>query len=145
EEISYVIISTYASFARENTFVELNQLSPKTLLIADECHNIGSGKMLKRLPEIICKRRIGLSATAERQYDEEGNKQLRSFFNSEAKYTYEYSMKEAIDNGVLCRYYYYPHLVSLTESEMKDYMELSVKISKFYNSDSDSFTNNPIL
>src|SRR5699024_6997000 len=92
-----------------------------------------------------CKRRIGLSATPERQFDEEGNKKLFSFFNSAEKYTYEYSMKDAIDKGVLCHYYYYPHLVSLTDSEMKDYEELSVKISKFYNNDSDSFSNNPIL
>lgn len=54
-------------------------------------------------------------------------------------------MKEAIERKVLCRYYYYPHLVSLTESEMKDYMDLSLKISKFYNSDTDNFVNNSIL
>lgn len=145
EQISYIVISTYASFARENIFAELNQLPVKTLLIADECHNMGSGTLLKLLPKVNCKRRIGLSATPERQFDEDGNKKLFSFFNSEKEYTYEYSMEEAINNGVLCRYYYYPHLVSLTESEMRDYMELSLKISKFYKSESDSFSNNPIL
>lgn len=145
EQVSYIVISTYASFARENIFSELNQLPAKTLLIADECHNMGSGSLLKLLPKVNCKRRIGLSATPERQFDEEGNKKLFSFFNSEKEYTYEYSMEEAINNGVLCRYYYYPHLVSLTESEMRDYMELSLKISKFYKSESDSFSNNPIL
>lgn len=145
EQVSYIVISTYASFARENIFSELNQLPAKTLLIADECHNMGSGTLLKLLPKINCKRRIGLSATPERQFDEEGNKKLFSFFNSEREYTYEYSMEEAIYNGVLCRYYYYPHLVSLTEPEMRDYMELSLKISKFYKSESDSFNNNPIL
>ena len=145
EQVSYIVISTYASFARENIFAELNKLQAKTLLIADECHNMGSGSLLKLLPKVNCKRRIGLSATPERQFDEEGNKKLFSFFNSEKEYTYEYSMEEAINNGVLCRYYYYPHLVSLTESEMRDYIELSFKISKFYNNESDSFSNNPIL
>ena len=145
EQVSYIVISTYASFARENIFAELNKLPAKTLLIADECHNMGSGSLLKLLPKVNCKRRIGLSATPERQFDEDGNKKLFSFFNSEKEYTYEYSMEEAISNGVLCRYYYYPHLVSLTESEMRDYMELSLKISKFYKSESDSFSNNPIL
>lgn len=145
EQVSYIVISTYASFARENIFAELNKLPAKTLLIADECHNMGSGSLLKLLPKVNCKRRIGLSATPERQFDEDGNKKLFSFFNSEKEYTYEYSMEEAISNGVLCRYYYYPHLVSLTESEMRDYMELSLKISNFYKSESDSFSNNPIL
>ena len=145
EKVSFIVIATYASFVRENTFAELNQLSAKTLLIADECHNMGSNSLLKLLPKVKAKRRIGLSATPVRQYDEKGNKKLFSFFNSKDKYTYEYSMKEAINNGVLCRYYYYPHLVSLTESEMRDYMELSLKISKFYNKESESFSNNPIL
>lgn len=152
EHVSYIVISTYASFARENIFNELNQLSPKTLLIADECHNMGSGSLLKLLPEVNCKRRIGLSATPERQFDEEGTKKIFSFFNSENNYTYEFSMKLAINGDiekeikpVLCRYYYYPHLVTLTESEMRDYKELSTKISKFFNSSTDSFNISPIL
>jgi len=145
EQISYIVIATYASFSRQNIFAELNQLSAKTLLIADECHNMGSATMLKILPKVNYKRRIGLSATPERQYDEESNFKLFSFFNSGNGYTYEYSMQEAINKGVLCRYYYYPHLVSLTDSEMQEYMKLSEKISKYYNSNSDSFKNDPIL
>ena len=117
----------------------------KTLLIADECHNMGSGTLLNLLPKINCLRRIGLSATPERQFDEEGNQKLFSFFSSENKYTYEYSMKEAINKGVLCRYYYYPHLVSLTESEMRNYMELSLKIAKFFKAETNNFVKTPIL
>lgn len=152
EQVSFIIISTYASFARENIFSELNQLSPKTLLIADECHNMGSRTLLKLLPEVICKRRIGLSATPERQFDEEGTNKIFAFFNSENSYTYEFSMKQAINGDVakgikpvLCRYFYYPHLITLTESEMRDYKELSTKISKFFNSSTDSFNSSPIL
>jgi superfamily II DNA or RNA helicase len=145
EQVSYIVISTYASYTRDNIFIELNQLASKTLLIADECHNMGSGTLLNKLSKINCKRSIGLSATPERQFDEEGNNKLFSFFNSINKYTYEYSMKEAIENKVLCRYYYFPHLVSLTESEMKNYLEISIKISKFYNSESESFKSDSIL
>ncbi|PZX54040.1 DEAD/DEAH box helicase family protein [Algoriphagus chordae] len=152
EQVSFVVISTYASFSRLNIFAELNLLPPKTLLIADECHNMGSSRLLKLLPKVNCKRRIGLSATPERQFDEEGTKQIFTFFNSEENYTYEFSMELAINGNiennispVLSRYFYYPHLVSLTECEMKDYIELSLKISKFYKSDSDSFSNSPIL
>jgi superfamily II DNA or RNA helicase len=145
EQVSFIVIATYASFSRQNIFAELNQLPVKTLLIADECHNMGSATMLKLLPKINCKRRIGLSATPERQFDEESNLKLFSFFNSGNGYTYEYSMQEAINKGVLCRYYYYPHLVSLTDSEMQEYMKLSEKISKYYNGNSDRFKNDPIL
>lgn len=141
-EVSYIVISTYASIARQNIFVELNQLPVKTLLIADECHNMGSGTLLKLLPKVNCKRRIGLSATPERQYDQEGNKKLFSFFNSENGYTYEYSMAEAIKNDVLCHYYYFPHLVSLTETEMNKYLDLSLKIAKYFNPKKGSFDKN---
>jgi len=133
EKISFVIISTYASFSRSNIFVELNQLPAKTLLISDECHNMGSPTLLKHLPYISSKRRIGLSATPERQFDEEGNRKLFSFFNSESAYTYEYTMEEAIHKEVLSRYYYFPHLVSLTESEQNEYLKLSLKIAKYFN------------
>lgn len=142
EQVSFIVISTYASFSRPNIFGELNQLPAKTLLIADECHNMGSATLLKFLPKINCKRRIGLSATPERQFDEEGNMKLFSFFNSSSRYTYEYSMAEAIDKDVLCRYYYYPHLVSLTDSEMNKYMELSLKIAKYFNPQKNSFDKN---
>lgn len=133
-EISYIIISTYASYSRERVFNVLNDFDKRRLLvIADECHNMGSGSLVKRLKEIPYLRRIGLSATPERQFDDNGNHKLRKFFGSEEKYTYEYSMKEAIENGVLCKYMYYPHIVKLTSEEMEAYVELSEKISKYFN------------
>lgn len=145
-QISYIVISTYASFAKKNIFEDLIQLPTKTLLIADECHNMGSNSLLKLLPKVNYKRRIGLSATPERQFDDEGNAKLFTFFKSENGYTYEYSMKEAIENKVLCRYFYYPHLVSLTDSEMNDYLKLSLKIAKYFNPVKDRFDkNDPIL
>lgn len=132
EKVSYIIISTYASFAKDTVFQRLNEFSKtRLLLIADEAHNMASGQIRNKLNAVIYGRRIGLSATPERQYDDEGNKALMSFFGAENNYTYEYSMKEAIDNNVLCRYLYYPHIVRLTEMEMKAYTELSVKIAKF--------------
>lgn len=80
KENSYIIISTYSSFVKERTFYDLNDF-PKgqLLLIADEVHNMGSKLIMKRLPEIKYLRRIGLSATPDRQYDEEGNSAINSF------------------------------------------------------------------
>ena len=48
-------------------------------------------------------------------------------------------MEEAIKNGVLCRYYYYPHIVQLTDEEMEQYAELSTKISRYFNFNSGTF------
>lgn len=143
EEPSFIIIATYASFAREPIFKELVGFSKKTcrqmLLIADEAHNMGSGRILDRLDGVKFLRRIGLSATPERQFDEVGNRAIMDFFGCQNGYTFEYSMQEAIDNGFLCRYKYYPHLVRLNDSEMAEYLRISFQLAKFYNSDSDSF------
>ena len=137
---NFIIISTYASFARENVFLILNSFERvKVLLIADEAHNMGAPSLLKRLGTINYLRRIGLSATPERQFDDDTNKKLYRFFGAEEKFTFEYSMKEAIQKGVLCKYYYYPHLVKLTDEEMSNYVELSEKISKYFNYNSGAF------
>lgn len=139
-EVSYIIISTYASYAREKVFKILNEFDKQRLLmIADECHNMGSGSLIVRLKEIPYLRRIGLSATPERQYDDSGNLKLRKFFGAEEKYTYEYSMEEAINNGVLCKYMYYPHLIRLTSDEMDAYIQISEKIAKYFNYETNEF------
>lgn len=151
KEPSYIIISTYASFARENVFHDLMDFPAKTLkqilLIADEAHNMGSGKILDRLNGIKYLRRIGLSATPERQFDEKGNEALMKFFGcTDNKYTFEFSMQEAINQGYLCRYDYYPHIVRLTNNEMEEYVKISRQLCKFYNYDNESFsTSNEIL
>ena len=92
-KLSYIIISTYASFVRSNVFMELNQFPVKRLLlIADEAHNMGGGLMANRLHDIKYLRRIGLSATPERQFDESGNRKLMDFFGCDDSFTFEYSM-----------------------------------------------------
>lgn len=145
KEPSYIIISTYASFARENVFCDLMGFPQKALkqilLIADEAHNMGAGRILDRLDGVKYIRRIGLSATPERQFDERGNKALMKFFGChDDKYTFEFSMQEAIDKGYLCRYDYYPHLVHLTDSEMEEYIRISRQLCKFYSSEDGGFT-----
>lgn len=133
---SYIIISTYASFVRSNVFDELCSLSrKKLLLIADEAHNMGAGRVAQRLNDIPYVRRIGLSATPQRQYDDLGNAKIREFFGSIDNYTFEYSMRDAIQNGALCKYFYYPHLVELTPDEFAEYVELSKKIAKIFDND----------
>lgn len=137
---SYIIISTYASFVRDNVFPLLNSFPKKRVLfIADEAHNMGSGRILDKIEGIHYLRRIGLSATPERQYEEKVNEQIFDFFGSSEKFTFEYSMQEAINNGFLCRYYYYPHIVRLTDGEMSEYMEISKKLARMYNPNKKDF------
>ena len=140
--LSYIVISTYASFARSEVSTAINALSHKNMLIADEAHNMGGGRLLERLGNINFKRRIGLSATPDRQYDELGDSKVKEFFGVQDKYTFEYPMAKAIENGFLCRYYYYPHLVSLTDEEQEEYMKISRQLVKFYDFGRNSFSGN---
>ena len=129
---SFIIVSTYNSFGRNSLQSFLKYLPEETLLIADEAHNIAAPSVLKRLSEVIFKRRIGLSATPKRVYDLEGTDEMNSFFNDSPPYTFEYTMEEAIAKGVLCQYDYYPHVVELTDEEFEKYIEITKKISRLY-------------
>jgi superfamily II DNA or RNA helicase len=82
------------------------------------------------LAQLKIKKRIGLSATPKRAYDPEGTKEIEIFFNDEEPYTYNFSMERAIDEKILCSYYYFPIPVDLQEEEMKEYHEISLKLAK---------------
>ena len=145
KNISYVIIATFASFAKSETCSRIEELSASTLLIADEAHNMGSTLMLKAMKRVVFQRRIGLSATPHRQYDPHGNRSINDFFGIKDHYTFEYSMAEAIEKGVLCKYRYFPHVVNLNEDEMEQYLILSKQIAKFFHDDTEMFDDDPVL
>ena len=128
--ISYVIIATYASFSKKKFQEFFQELDKETLLIADEAHNLGASSLSKLLPSIQLEKRIGLSATPNRKYDEMGNLSLDLFFNDSAPYVYSYSMEMALENGFLCNYKYYPHIVELTDMEYEQYEGISKKLLK---------------
>jgi superfamily II DNA or RNA helicase len=129
---SFIIICTYATFAMEKFQKYVKKLPEDTLFIADEAHNMGSKSVLEKLDNIPLKRRIGLSATPKRIYDPEGTKEIENFFNDQEPYTVTYSMEKAINNDVLTKYDYYPHIVELTTEELEEYIELTKKIARQY-------------
>jgi DNA phosphorothioation system restriction enzyme len=108
-------------------------------LIADEVHNLGAPQILRRLDERI-KFRLGLSATPKRHADEDGTAALFSYFGG---IVFEFTLKQAIEAEMLCRYLYYPVLVDLTETEGEQYWELTQQISR--NSFSEDGEMSPVL
>ena len=95
----------------------------KTLLIADEVHNLGSSGFISNPPERF-DFRLGLSATPERQYDPDGTRALFDFFGDKI---FEFSLAEAI--GVcLVPYNYYLHRVSLTADEFEEWQRLTAQL-----------------
>jgi len=136
---SFIVIATYASFVKEKFQSFFKDLSKDTVFIADEVHNIGAPNISKLLPKIHLEKRIGLSATPNRVYDEIGNVSIDSFFNDKYPYTYSFSMKEAIEKNYLCKYYYYPHVVALTEQEFEKYRAISKKLAQYIDPVTKSF------
>lgn len=127
-DTSYIVIVTYASLPRSKFQSYFTQLPKDTILIADETHNLGSQGLLRLLPNIHLEKRIGLSATPHRKFDEVGNQAIQEFFNDEPPYIVSYSMEEALNIGWLCKYTYHPHIVRLTDQEMEKYKELSLQL-----------------
>jgi superfamily II DNA or RNA helicase len=129
---SFIIISTYKTFLGD-TFQKdtYKKLPSSTLLIADEAHNLASPSSLPLLPNFRFTKRIGLSATPKRIYDEAGTESLEDFFNDSPPYVINFDMQRAISEGFLCRYNYYPKIVQLTENEKQAYIEITKKLIRF--------------
>lgn len=133
-----IFITTYATFNRKDvqTFIKQTRGIESFIYIADEAHNIGSPTTLKNIPEKI-KLRIGLSATPERIYDEVGSLKIYEFFDSQPpNYTFKYTMKQAIDDEILCKYEYFPVFVELTMFELEEYKKITNKLRKFIDPES---------
>lgn len=138
---SFVLISTYDTIVSPKLLSLIAKLPSSTLLIADEAHNFGREGIKSNVDSFPFGLRIALSATPERQFDDDGNKLIETFFKASAPYTYSFSMKKAISDGVLCHYDYFPHVVELTQDEMQLYAEISLKLAKLFDHQTGAFYN----
>lgn len=89
-----------------------------TIIICDEVHGFGAPMLVSKLTGKISpfKYRLGLSATPEREYDENGN----TFIEKEiGKKVFEFSLEDAIKRGILCEFDYFPLEFKLTEEDKK--------------------------
>lgn len=100
---------------------------PHLTLVVDEVHRAGSRKNSKILDkQIFAGARLGLSATPERFGDPVGTEKILRFFENilEPRYT----LADAIRDGVLCEYFYRPHVVELNPDEKDDWDQMTKKI-----------------
>lgn len=120
------IITTLHTASKEN-FLDLANDFPEDMLgiIVDEVHHAGAPVFRKAL-DINAKFRLGLSATPEREWDEEGNQAIFDYFGH---VVYEYDISDAIRDGYLSKYYYHPHIVSLSYEERNAFNEVSGNIA----------------
>ena len=121
-------IFTNSTFCLPRIQNTIDQIKPQAVLVVDEAHNFGAAHLSKFLDKKI-PYRLALSATLERHGDDEGTNRLFDYFEEKC---ITYSLKEAIDNDKLVKYYYHPIVVNFEEDELKDYLEISSKIAKAY-------------
>lgn len=121
------VITTHTTFISPEFQGSIARLVGPSLIIADEAHHLGAERSRQNYPQYI-PFRLALSATPDRWFDDAGTAALRWYFGETV---FAFPLEEAI--GVsLTDYYYYPHLVPLTDEELDRYEELSAKIAKLF-------------
>lgn len=118
-----VLVVSHDTLCDTEFKAELEKINCKTLLIADEVHNLGRERFIMDPPSFF-DYRLGLSATPIRQYDEVGTEKIFSFFGA---IVFKFTLEEAIGR-CLVDYEYYVHPVELTEDEIEKWYSITEKI-----------------
>ncbi len=122
-----VVISTYDSAIKPFAMDKWQSIKPECFaMICDEVHNMGS-PTAQRLMELSPRYRIGLSATPERNFDEEGSERILDFYH---RNKYEFSIRDAQRSKYLVEYDYKIIPCPLTDDQWELYLEKCKKITK---------------
>lgn len=142
EQESSCILVTYATFKSNKFQTVFSRVESKQnyTLIADEAHNMGSPGFLNVMTSLNpIQRRIGLSATPSRYFDEDGEKIVYDFFKigiieDKPDFTFSLSIFEAINympSPFLCPYEYKIKFVSLENDELERYKSYTRQLMNY--------------
>ena len=144
QELSFLLLKNYSHFKERDRFprrpqkkillISRNSLSPvlkrmskqllqRTILIHDEVHKLGSPanqRELKGLSDNL-RFRLGLSATWEREYDEEGTQFIVDHIGEEF---FSFGLDLAIQRRILAPFDYHPLPYELTEEDREKYRDV---------------------
>ena len=122
-----VVLATMQT-ARSDAFRTGVTRGPHLFLVADEVHRLGSPANRTLLDETLFGPRLGLSATPERAGDDVGTSAILGYFSGvlEPRYT----LADAVRDRVLTPYFYRPQTVSLLETEVAEWHQLSRRIAQ---------------
>lgn len=136
-----LIVYTTHQTACDSEFVSLMSGAGKrilTFLIGDEVHGMGAEKTHLGLLDRY-EYRLGLSATPERWFDEAGSRLIEEYFGNER---FEFGLKDALTTynkltgkTFLVQFDYHPHFVMLTDDELEQYHNLTLRIVRAIGSD----------
>jgi superfamily II DNA or RNA helicase len=126
------LITTNATFAETAFQNVLTRLQVRTVLIADEVHNLGARNLKSALP-LRVKLRLGLSATPERWMDEDGTQAVKDYFGP-VVFNLDLAAALKLDPPVLTQYSYFPILVPLETDEQDEYMRITRLLARYIDS-----------
>lgn len=133
QAVIIAVKNTAASIDFISQISELSAVADKTMFVGDEVHWLGATTFQSSLLP-FAEYRLGLSATPNRYFDDEGTDVLRDYFGG---VIYKFGLREALNwldeesgQTVLCPYEYKPVFVELDEEERKDYQEKSASIAR---------------
>ena len=129
---SIFAITTYDSLTDAKFQSTIQRAKGNFIYIFDECHKLGTPKIMRTFKPRNGSYRIGLSATPERWFDEKGTSYILTTIGPSV---FEYSMEQAIQNHKLCPYNYHIILSQLTDEEMAQFIAISDKIAKLSKAD----------
>jgi superfamily II DNA or RNA helicase len=120
------VIVAVAPTASQDLFINQMRRARGLLLVGDEVHRYGAPQY-SRILSIDAPQRLGLSATPERAGDPDGTALLMDYFDGIVD---RYTIQDAIGDGVLCNYMYYPSVVRLDADELQEWRDLTRRIGK---------------
>ncbi len=126
-QLFLTVITTNDTLMSSGFQSQLPYFPDKTLIVGDEAHNLGARRREESLPRRVGLR-LALSATPERYFDDAGTQSLFDYFGPVLEP--EFTLKDAIQQGALVHYLYYPVLVELTDVEARAYAKLTRKIGR---------------
>lgn len=143
--IDHTVVIAIQNTASSSDFTEMYSKLMKSfdnhLIIADEMHGLGAPVFRKALNSRI-EGRLGLTATPNRWFDEEGTNLLNEYFKG---VVFSFGLHEALtwidpESGTtpLCPYNYFPEFVNLDPLEMDEYLDLTRRIIMQSNKATDS-------
>ncbi|MFX1284765.1 MAG: DEAD/DEAH box helicase family protein [Promethearchaeota archaeon] len=129
------IVGTYKSLKPEilnREVINKKGLSKRSrvLFIADEAHSLGTPTGIFLMENFNPDYKIGLSATPQRHFDEEGTLKILDWFLNENRDLYELTLKDAQELGVVCKFEYKIFKCYFDDNDIKQYEDLSTQISK---------------
>jgi len=125
----FSLLTTNATFAQEPFQAALQSLSVRTVIVADEVHNLGARNLQSKLPPRISLR-LGLSATPERWMDEDGTKAISDYFGPTV-FSLDLNAALQLDPPVLTPYTYHPVLVELDADEKEEYLRITRQLARY--------------